>query len=286
MRRAHKRSGWLKNLMSGLDWFTKNYYFNNLTTITPTPTRSCRGFTRSSSSQLSGQIDEKRGDTPTPWWADRYHSRAEWNLTHPGEVCLSPRSVLRVCSRQQDRQAATSSLSKKGEKRGKKERKGGWGAGTKRDREQVMEGMVERVKSEMRECPGVEKMTNKLRRGERKKREGKQDKWAEMQQGILGGGENEQGWVGKEGGRRWRHLICSIITKPLVELWTDASVAAQNMFTTLGWWGSLMVQMFRFKGLSFIQPEVKETSPSLSFVEKCVFIYCQKENVLDPGQLP
>lgn len=64
-----------------------------------------------------------------------------------------------------------------------------------------MEGMVERVKSEMRECPGVEKMTNKLRRGEGKKSEGKQDKRAEMQQGILGEGRTSRdGWVKGGGG--------------------------------------------------------------------------------------
>lgn len=93
-----------------LTGFTEIQDFYHLTTITTTPFRFCRGFTRSSPSQLSGQIDKIRADTPTPWWADRYHSRAERNLTHPGEVCLSPRLVVRVCSRQQGRQAALSSL--------------------------------------------------------------------------------------------------------------------------------------------------------------------------------
>ena len=43
--------------------------------------------TRTSPSQLSGQSDETWTDAPSPWWADRYHSRTDPSPTHPGEVC-------------------------------------------------------------------------------------------------------------------------------------------------------------------------------------------------------
>lgn len=113
-----------------------------------------------------------------------------------------------------------------------------------------MEGMEGEIGDER--VPRVEKMTKKIKARWGEKLERSRIKEQKCNREYWGGGENEQGWLsgGWGGGvARWRHLICSIITKPLVELWTDASAAVENQFTASGGrCGALMVQMFRFKG--------------------------------------
>lgn len=79
-----------------------------------------------------------------------------------------------VCSRQQERQAASSSLQeeeKKPERKAKKEGKREVGEGLKQDRIEGW-GAGDGGEGEIRDerAPKVEKMTKKLRRGDKKKR--------------------------------------------------------------------------------------------------------------------